>query len=116
MAREIKKLSSSADNWAIIGTINDLIDDVMALNRVITSDIVRIATDEIIDELSEDHYRSVTLRIPRGMTVGEALSLAYRKSGNDYVTASKWLYLSSDTDLQKALDGLREEQDNGKRD
>lgn len=129
MAREIKKLSSSADNWAVIGTINDLIDDVMALNRVITSDIVRIATDDIIDALSgseepiemvskaryaeklgiHDTHRTVTLRIPKGMTVGEALSLAYRKSGNDYVTASKWLYLSSDTDLQKALDEVEGE-------
>lgn len=96
MAREIKKLSSSADNWAIIGTINDLIDDVMALNRVITSDIVRIATDDIIDALSgseepiemvskaryaeklgiHDTHRTVTLRIPKGMTFVEALFYA----------------------------------------
>ena len=127
MTREIKKLSSESSNWEIIGTINDLIDKVMALDKVITRDIVRIATDDIIDALSgseepiemvskaryaeklgiHDTHRTVTLRIPKGMTVGEALSLAFRKSGNDYVTASKWLYLSSDTDLQKALDEVK---------
>ena len=127
MTREIKKLSSESSNWEIIGTINDLIDEVMALDKVITRDIVRIATDDIIDALSgseepiemvskaryaeklgiHDTHRTVTLRIPKGMTVGEALSLAFRKSGNDYVTASKWLYLSSDTDLQKALDEVK---------
>ena len=105
----MKKLSSNSDNWAVIGAINDLIDKVRALDKVINRDIVRVATDDIIDELSEDYYRTVTLRIPRGMTVGEALSLAYRKSGNDYVTASKWLYLSSDTGLQKALDEVEHE-------
>jgi len=107
MAREIKKLSSSADNWAVIGTINDLIDEVMALDKVITRDIVRIATDEIIDELSEDTHRTVTLRIPNGMRIGEAISEAY-PGGDSYLDSlSGWLIESSDTDLQKALDEVQ---------
>ena len=72
----MKKLSSESSNWEIIGTINDLIDEVMALDKVITRDIVRIATDEIIEELSEDTHRTVTLRIPKGMTFVEALFYA----------------------------------------
>ena len=72
----MKKLSSESSNWEIIGTINDLIDEVMALDKVITRDIVRIATDEIIEELSEDTHRTVTLRIPKGLTLVEALFYA----------------------------------------
>ena len=97
MAREIKKLSSDSDSWAIIGTINDLIDDVMALNRVITSDIVRIATDEIIDELSEDHYRSVTLRIPREETIAQAVTRACGFSGKNY-------FLPADNELRRLIE------------
>lgn len=63
----------------------------------------------LVDSIPSDTHRTVTLRVPKGMRIGEALSLAYRKSGNDYVTASKWLYLSSDTDLQKALDEVEHE-------
>ena len=55
----MKKLSSNSDSWAVIGTINDLIDKVMALDKVITRDIVRIATDEIIEE-------HIALPIPGG--------------------------------------------------
>lgn len=84
MAREIKKLSSDSDSWAVIGTINDLIDDVMALNRVITSDTVRIATDEIIEELSGDTYRTVTLHIPRDKTIAEAVTQACGFSKHGY--------------------------------
>jgi len=96
MAREIKKLSSDSDSWAIIGTINDLIDDVMALNRVITSDIVRIATDEIIDELSGDGYRPVTLNIPRDKTIAEAITQACGFSKHGY-------FLPDDKKLTKLL-------------
>ena len=110
MAREIKKLSSDSDSWAIIGTINDLIDDVMALNRVITSDIVRIATDEIIEELSEDTHRTVTLRIPKDMRIGEAILTAWQESDTEeekdtvWTFLDQWLDTTEDTDLQKVLD------------
>ena len=112
---------------ALVDLVNSQQEAIEKLEKVITRETVRIATDEIIDALSgseepiemvskaryaeklgiHDTHRTVTLRIPKGMTVGEALSLAFRKSGNDYVTASKWLYLSSDTDLQKALDEVK---------
>ena len=117
MAREIKKLSSESSNWEIIGTINDLIDEVMALDKVITRDIVRIATDDIIDALSgseepiemvskaryaeklgiHDTHRTVTLRIPKGKRIGQAISNAAQGDP---------LYIS-DTDLQKALDEVK---------
>lgn len=100
MAREIKKLSSSADNWAVIGTINDLIDKVMVLDEVISRDIVSKATDEIIDELSGDGYRPVTLRIPKGMTVGRTILEAMGSSQSSVLS-------KSDTDLQKALDEVQ---------
>lgn len=97
----MKKLSSESSNWEIIGTINDLIDEVMALDKVITRDIVRIATDEIIEELSEDTHRTVTLRIPKGMTITEAWWRARMKNDVD----NFWEF--SDIDLQKALDEVQ---------
>jgi len=98
----MKKLSSESSNWEIIGTINDLIDEVMALDKVITRDIVRIATDEIIEELSEDTHRTVTLRIPREKTIAEAVIEACGFNGKSY-------FLPTNTDLQKALDEVEHE-------
>lgn len=103
----MKKLSSNSDNWAVIGAINDLIDKVRALDKVITRDIVRVATDDIIEELSEDYYRTITLRIPRDKTIAEAVAWAlFRFEKDEDITgpASK-----SDTDLQKALDEVEHE-------
>lgn len=96
MAREIKKLSSSADNWAMIGTINDLIDKVMVLDEVISRDIVSKATDDIIDELSGDGYRPVTLNIPRDKTIAEAITQACGFSKHGY-------FLPDDKKLTKLL-------------
>ena len=106
----MKKLSSESSNWEIIGTINDLIDEVMALDKVITRDIVRIATDEIIEELSEDTHRTVTLRIPKGMRIGEAILTAWQESDTEeekdtvWTFLDQWLDTTEDTDLQKVLD------------
>jgi len=116
----MKKLSSESSNWEIIGTINDLIDEVMALDKVITRDIVRIATDDIIDALSgseepiemvskaryaeklgiHDTHRTVTLRIPKGMTIGRTILEAMGSSQSSVLS-------KSDTDLQKALDEVQ---------
>lgn len=95
----MKKLDSNADNWAIIGTINDLIDRVGALSKVITSDTIRITTDEVIKELSEDTHRTVTLRIPKNKTIAEAVAQA---SGFN----SKSYFLPTDAEIKKALELL----------
>ena len=99
----MKKLPFDSSDWKKIGTINDLIDLVNSqqeaiekLEKVITRETVRIATDDIIDALSgseepiemvskaryaeklgiHDTHRTVTLRIPKGMTFVEALFYA----------------------------------------
>jgi hypothetical protein len=94
--------------------INDLIDLVNSqqeaiekLEKVITTDTLRIATDDIIDALSEpadDTHRTVTLRIPKGMRVGDAFNLAYLFSDSSW----EEFITRSDTDLQKALDEVKE--------
>lgn len=138
----MKKLAFDSSNWKLIGTINDLIDLVNSqqeaierLEKVITTDTLRIATDDIIDALSEpaddkpeyklpgteeviekldratlrpnlvdsipsDTHRTVTLRIPKGMRVGDAFNLAYLFSDSSW----EEFITRSDTDLQKALD------------
>ena len=93
----MKKLSSNSDNWAVIGAINDLIDKVRALDKVITRDIVRVATDDIIDELSEDYYRTITLRIPRDKTIAQAVIEASGFSGRNYI-------LPSDNELRRLIE------------
>lgn len=77
------------------------------LEKVITTDTLRIATDDIIDALSEpadDTHRTVTLRIPKGMRVGDAFNLAYLFSDSSW----EEFITRSDTDLQKALDEVKE--------
>ena len=93
----MKKLSSNSDNWAVIGAINDLIDKVRALDKVITRDIVRVATDDIIDGLSEDYYRTITLRIPRDKTIAEAVIEASGFSGKNY-------FLPADNELRRLIE------------
>ena len=88
----MKKLPFDSSDWKKIGTINDLIDLVNSqqeaiekLEKVITRETVRIATDDIIDALSgseepiemvskaryaeklgiHDTHRTVTLRNQR---------------------------------------------------
>ena len=111
----MKKLAFDSSNWKLIGTINDLIDLVNSqqeaierLEKVITRDTVRIVTDDIIDALSEpaDTHRTVTLRIPKGMRIGEAIQQTKWDMNNEYWLP--WLINTSDTDLQKALDEVKE--------
>jgi len=52
-----------------------------------------------------DTHRTVALRIPKGMRIGDALYEAFRKSEGVYA----WIQFcnQSDTDLQKALDEVQ---------
>lgn len=129
----MKKLPFDSSDWKKIGTINDLIDLVNSqqeaiekLEKVITRETVRIATDDIIDALSgseepiemvskaryaeklgiHDTHRAVTLRIPKGMTIGEAMWKARISPGLQYLDT---FWDMSDTDLQKALDEVEHE-------
>ena len=113
-----------ADQVILANTVNQLIDLVNSqqeaiekLEKVITRETVRIATDDIIDALSgseepiemvskaryaeklgiHDTHRTVTLRIPKGKRIGQAISNAAQGDP---------LYIS-DTDLQKALDEVK---------
>lgn len=100
-------------------------DRIEKLEKVITRETVRIATDDIIDALSgseepiemvskaryaeklgiHDTHRTVTLRIPNGMRIGKALFEAWDNDGDDvWSDLDEWLRGISDTDLQKALD------------
>lgn len=134
----MKKLPFDSSDWKKIGTINDLIDLVNSqqeaiekLEKVITRETVRIATDDIIDALSgseepiemvskaryaeklgiHDTHRTVTLRIPKGMRVGKALFEAWDNDSDDiWSDLDEWLQDISDTDLQKALDEVEHEQ------
>ena len=118
----MKKLPFDSSDWKKIGTINDLIDLVNSqqeaiekLEKVITRETVRIATDDIIDALSgseepiemvskaryaeklgiHDTHRTVTLRIPKGLTLVEALFYADLSLN------------MSDNQAQKALDEVQ---------
>ena len=113
------------------GKINQLVDLVNSqqeaiekLDKVITRETVRIATDDIIDALSgseepiemvskaryaeklgiHDTHRTVTLRIPKGMRIGEAMWKARTSPGLQYLDT---FWDLSDTDLQKALDEVK---------
>ena len=124
----MKKLPFDSSDWKKIGTINDLIDLVNSqqeaiekLEKVITRETVRIATDDIIDALSgseepiemvskaryaeklgiHDTHRTVTLRIPKDECLGGVILDLADKVG------SLSLYNLSDTDLQKALDEVQ---------
>ncbi len=116
------------------GKINQLVDLVNSqqeaiekLEKVITRETVRIATDDIIDALSgseepiemvskaryaeklgiHDTHRTVTLRIPKGMTIGEIMWRAFTADSTTPYAFGEWLALLSDTDLQKALDEVQ---------
>jgi hypothetical protein len=56
----------------------------------------------------DDTHRTVTLRIPKDMTVGEAITEAWYED-NRWIEASDWLEYVSDTDLQAAIDKITEE-------
>lgn len=137
----MKKLAFDSSNWKLIGTINDLIDLVNSQQEAIekleskvwTADFIEkyrpalenlAKTDDkpykIIEmnpsELSQllDTHRTVTLRIPKDMTVGEVLWYLwadfYTRHETSTLSLAIWLLTMSDTDLQAEIDKL------GKRD
>lgn len=58
-------------------------------------------TPEATEEIRDTH-RTVTLRIPKGMRIGEAIRQVWMEAAN-----SGYLGSVSDTDLQKALDEVQ---------
>jgi hypothetical protein len=60
---------------------------------------------EVNKVATNDTHRTVTLRIPKGMRVGEAITSIPRGVGtSDFYL---WLCKAPDTDLQKALDEVQ---------
>lgn len=63
---------------------------------------------EELKKIADDTHRTVTLRIPKEKTLGEALWEAYRASEDyDEMAFTDWFYDMPDTDLQKALDEVQ---------
>ncbi len=56
-----------------------------------------------------DTHRTVTLRIPKGMTIGDIMWRAFTADSTTPYAFGEWLALLSDTDLQKALDEVEHE-------
>lgn len=122
----MKKLAFDSSNWKLIGTINDLIDlvnsqqeaierlqehvdhearhvsepaDDKPESKVWTADFIekyRPALENLAK--AGDTHRTVTLRIPKGMGIVEAIEEAYQDT-----------VIHTDTDLQKALDEVEGE-------
>ena len=106
---------------ALVDLVNSQQEAIEKLEKVITRETVRIATDEIIDALSgseepiemvskaryaeklgiHDTHRTVTLRIPKDECLGGVVLDLADKVG------SLSLYNLSDTDLQKAFDEVQ---------
>ena len=106
---------------ALVDLVNSQQEAIEKLEKVITRETVRIATDDIIDALSgseepiemvskaryaeklgiHDTHRTVTLRIPKDECLGGVILDLADKVG------SLSLYNLSDTDLQKALDEVQ---------
>ena len=72
------------------------------------ADDTQLIAGYTIEELKKiaDTHRTVTLRIPKGMRIGEAISEAVQLHEN-CTCGDPWYIL--DTDLQKALDELKGE-------
>ena len=68
-----------------------------------SDEIVPAFSEEVMEELERrDTHRTVTLRIPKGMRIGEAIRQVWMEAAN-----SGYLGSVSDTDLQKALDEVQ---------
>lgn len=67
-------------------------------------------TIEELKKIADDTHRTVTLRIPKEKTLGEALWDAFdQENQNPDISMGEWLLDRPDTDLQKALDKLKGE-------
>lgn len=105
----MKKLAFDSSNWKLIGTINDLIDLVNSQQKAIEKLESKVWTAGFIEKYrpalenlaeADDTHRTVTLRIPRGMTFVETLFYADLSLN------------MSDTDLQAAIDKIGERDGN----
>jgi len=136
--KKLKKLPSQPQDMfrklnELIDLVNSQQEAIEKLEKVITRDTVRIVTDDIIDALLEpaddkpvdnevdnkkthvdDTRRTVTLRIPKGMTVGEI----FEEIDNTYDWArwgGRWFGQLKDEEVkilfdevtQKALDEVQ---------
>ena len=101
----------TVDASHLIGVVNDLIDLVNSQQEAIEKLESKVWTAGFIEKyrpalenLAEaDTHRTVTLRIPKGMRVGDAFNLAYLFSDSSW----EEFITRSDADLQKALDEVR---------
>ncbi len=99
----------TVDASHLIGVVNDLIDLVNSQQEAIEkleSVVSQFEYQRDNDKPADDTHRTVTLRIPKGMRIGEAIRQVWMEAAN-----SGYLGSVSDTDLQKALDEV--ENNNG---
>ncbi len=105
----MKKLAFDSSNWKLIGTINDLIDLVNSQQEAIEKLESKVWTADFIEKYrpaleslakADDTHRTVTLRIPKGITTGKVMEIVW----ND-LTIEEWRKLS-DTDLQAEIDKI----------
>ncbi len=61
----------------------------------------------LVDSIPSDTHRTVTLRIPKGMRIGEAIETAWQRSNGPDVEDKWHMFEVLDTDLQKALDEVQ---------
>lgn len=90
-------------------TLDKMIERLVTVEQELSLRPIRA---EIVDkgwgvEIAPDTHRTVTLRIPKGMGLGEALIQAYEWGLEDSGDFRAWCFLALDTDLQKALDEVQ---------
>ncbi len=96
--------------YECVDTINDLIDLANSQQEAIEkleSVVSQFEYQRDNDKPADDTHRTVTLRIPKGMTVGEAIFLAWKQAGEE-INLANWLGLSPDDELTQALKALDE--------
>lgn len=74
--------------------------------EVVGDETAVLELKELIDRRRGDTHRTVTLRIPKGMTVGKAVWSTLDQRDENCLYR---LFEQSDTDLQKALDEVKGE-------
>ena len=70
--------------------------------------VLETAVQEAQEDINRiSTHRTVTLRIPKGMRVGEAIETAWQRSNGPDVEDKWHMFEVLDTDLQKALDEVQ---------
>lgn len=117
-----EKISEPADDKATITTVGtvedgkaigwgfDCRDEIpgMTFNADCTQLIAGYTIEEL-KKIADATHRTVTLRIPKGMTIGDIMWRAFTADSTTPYAFGEWLALLSDTDLQKALDEVEHE-------